>query len=153
MGNLIRYWLIVVLLLADQALKTYIRTKLVPGWSIVLIPGVLNLTYLRNSGAAFGLLTRKTEFSVIITVVAISTIIYVYPQLPKNKKMLRTGLSLGLAGALGNLIDRVRFGYVIDMFDLNFWPGIFNLADLAIVVGVILIIIDLLVVVEREAER
>lgn len=136
-------WLVPILLLADQGLKLYVRAHFIPGWSVPLIPGVIDLTYLRNPGAAFGFLPGQTGFLVIISIAAVGAIIYLLSTLPIDKKLLRIGLSLGLTGAVGNLLDRVLYGYVVDMFDLSFWPGVFNIADLTIVTGVLLIIAEL----------
>ncbi|MBO8125936.1 MAG: signal peptidase II [Firmicutes bacterium] len=135
--------LVPLILLVDQGLKFYVKTHFRPGWSVELIPGVIDLTYLRNPGAAFGLFHHRTELLILMGVLAVTLIFIYYRRLPPEKYILRYGLAFGLTGALGNLLDRLFYGYVIDMFNLSFWPGVFNVADVAIIVGIALIVIEL----------
>ncbi|NLY56230.1 MAG: signal peptidase II [Firmicutes bacterium] len=145
--------LVPLLVILDQAIKLFVRYNLHPGRSINLIPGVLKLTYLRNTGAAFGFLAHETEFLVSVGILAVLAVFYFLRRLPVERRWTRYGLSLGLAGAIGNLLDRVRYGYVVDMFQLKHWPGVFNLADVLIISGGILVIIELLRLDERELRK
>ena len=111
--------------------------------SIPIIRNVFHLTYVNNTGAAFSLLQGKTSFFIVVTILALFFALYFYFKVDKEKVWLRLGIALALGGALGNLIDRLRFGKVIDFFDFRIWP-VFNIADCAVVVGVILICWELL---------
>lgn len=134
----------VLIIIADQLFKHWIVMHISLGMSIAIIPHVLSLTNIRNNGAAWSILSGQTIFFYIITVIAVALLGYLYVKSLKNKQALlyRLGLALVLAGALGNFIDRLRFKYVVDMFQLDFinFP-IFNIADMALTIGVILIII------------
>ena len=110
--------------------------------SIPVITNVFHITYVHNFGAAFGLFAHRTDFFIFVTTVVVLLIFVFLRHLPKEQKLLRAALVLQLGGATGNLIDRVRLGYVIDFFDLRVWP-VFNVADIAIVFGVGLLILDL----------
>jgi len=108
------------------------------GQSIPLIKNVLAITYVRNPGAAFGLLPYRTIFFIVVTLLVMGMIIYYYRVLPAGYWLLRLGLALQLGGAIGNFIDRVRHSSVVDFIDVKFFPPVFNLADTAIVLGVVL---------------
>ncbi|MBQ2661452.1 MAG: signal peptidase II [Clostridia bacterium] len=134
-------------LLLDQitkALSAFYLTTL-PFHSYTLIDGVLNLTYVKNTGASFGMLSGARWFFIVLTVVACGFIIYF---LIRERKTMHTfmkiSVSLILSGALGNLIDRVFLGYVRDMIEpafINF--AIFNIADCAITLGVAFLMLDI----------
>jgi signal peptidase II len=102
-------------------------------------------TYVENRGAAFGLLQDQTTFFVLVGLVVIGVIAASYRYLPRSGFMLHLALGLQLGGAIGNLIDRVRQGYVVDFVDFgyrsNWWP-VFNVADSAIVIGVALLALN-----------
>ncbi len=128
-------------LIADQASKAWV-TKNIPLNTIRdIIPQLgqwFVLTHITNSGAAFGLFP---QFGLVFTFVALGVsfvIVAYYRSIPAGQWLVRISLGLQLGGAIGNLIDRVRFGHVIDMLYLRFWP-VFNLADSAIVLGVALL--------------
>ena len=112
-----------------------------PGESLPVIDGIFHLTYIRNTGAGFGLFAGKQRFLIIITIIIlISLIIYRYKN---GKSLLRDAVLVFLfAGALGNLLDRVRLSYVIDYLDFRVWP-VFNLADILINIGAGLLIISI----------
>ncbi len=109
------------------------------GESIPLIDGIFHLTYSVNPGAAFGILAYQTTFFVVATVVLMVIIIWLFLKLGPEYQLVKIALSLQFGGAVGNLLDRIRTGYVIDFFDLRIWP-IFNVADMAIVSGVAILI-------------
>jgi signal peptidase II len=134
----------------DQIIKAAITARLELYQVIVLVPGLLNLTYIRNTGGAFGLLADldpSLAFPLFAgaTVAAVGVLGYIYLATPPKKAWTRLGCMLVLGGALGNLVDRVRFRQVIDFIDLHWgayhWPA-FNLADCAITVGVALIVLE-----------
>lgn len=132
-------------LILDQLTKWAIHSRFKVGESVDLIQSFLALTYVRNKGAAFGILQTadprfREPFFLVIPLIAIGIISYLYYRLEPEKKASAVALSLILSGAVGNLIDRVRFGYVIDFVDAHWndvyhWPA-FNVADSCIVVGV-----------------
>ncbi len=124
-------------LAADQITKALAERFLLghPDQSMHVISDFARLTYVSNRGAAFGILQDRTEFFVVVGLVVVGVILASYWYFPVTSGVLNLALGLQLGGAVGNLIDRVRFGYVVDFIDLGVWP-VFNLADSAIVVGV-----------------
>jgi signal peptidase II len=106
--------------------------------SIPLIGEQIRLTYVENRGAAFGLFQDQTTFFVLVGIVVIAVIVASYRQIKEPNGLLNLALGLQMGGAIGNLVDRVRYGYVVDFFDLSVWP-VFNVADSAICVGVTLL--------------
>jgi len=133
----LRLFLIVAaVMLVDQLSKQFIIRTMEIGQSITVISNFLYITYVRNPGAAFGMLPYQTAFFVVITVLVGAFIIYYYRLLTEDHKWLRLGLSLQLGGALGNLVDRLNEGYVVDFINFTIWPPVFNIADSAIVIGI-----------------
>ncbi len=136
-------WLVIILIVAlDQLTKYYISLNMFPETSLPVINGIFHITYVLNPGAAFGLFKYKTGFFLAIAVVLIALVAYLYPRLPKQRIYLRWGMTLMTSGAVGNVIDRLRTGYVVDFFDFRIWP-VFNVADIAIVCGVALMTWDI----------
>ena len=119
----------------DQLSKFYIQANMVLGMSIPVLQDVFHITYILNPGAAFGLFEHQTMFFVFIAVCMVVAAIYFYPRIPKQYILLRFGTGLIVGGAMGNVIDRIKTGYVVDFFDFRIWP-IFNIADVGIVCGV-----------------
>jgi signal peptidase II len=150
-AKLITGWLAVILIL-DQLTK-YIVDRTIPlHHSIPVIDDVFSLTYIRNTGAAFGMLAGsaahfRLPFLVIFSLVAIGFIIVMVRRLPPGETGLITALAFILGGAIGNLIDRVVYGEVIDFLDFYWstyhWPA-FNLADSFITVGVLITVFYLI---------
>ncbi|ACX52700.1 lipoprotein signal peptidase [Ammonifex degensii KC4] len=133
------FWLTFLLsFLLDQVTKLWALSYL--SRPLVLIPGLLTLRCVHNPGAAFGLLAHQTPLLILVAAVASLVLLLGYKRLRLNAPpIIHWGLGFFLGGTLGNLVDRVRFGYVVDFIDFGFWP-VFNLADVAIVVGVGLIL-------------
>ncbi len=129
------------IIVLDQISKYFIVSLMQVGQSIPLINNFLHITYVRNPGAAFGMLPYQTLFFILVTLVVAVLIIYYYRTLSDDHKWLRFGLALQLGGAIGNLIDRVMEGYVVDFIDFKIWPPVFNIADSAIVIGITIFII------------
>ena len=111
------------------------RVAFSPGHSFPLVPSILHLTYVQNTGAAFGLFPGYPRVFVMLAVVVAGWIIVELTRTRPRAWPVETGLLVILGGALGNLIDRLRFGYVVDFIDLRVWP-VFNLADSAVTIGV-----------------
>jgi signal peptidase II len=136
----------------DQVTKALVRARLPLHESVTVIPGFFDLTHVRNTGAAFGMLNDlefayKPVFMVAIALVALSAVASYALTMPAGQRVARFGLALILGGAVGNLIDRATTGYVVDFVDV-YWRGVhfwaFNVADSAITVGVVLMLLDLL---------
>ncbi len=127
-----------LILLADQFLKGWVIGQFQLGQSRPLILNIVHLTLVHNTGTAFGLFQDKNFFFVILSVVVIAGLAVL--SLKEGKKsdsvFSWVPLVLLLGGAVGNLIDRLRFGYVIDFIDFRFWP-VFNIADSCITVGIV----------------
>lgn len=136
----------------DQYSKFYIQTHMLPGVSIPVIQNVFHITYVLNPGAAFGMLEHQTAFFILVASVLLAGAIYFYPRIPARSFMLRYGIGLQAGGAIGNVIDRVRTGYVVDFLDFRVWP-VFNMADIAIVTGVGFIIFHILYLSGKEDEN
>ncbi|MHB1127746.1 MAG: signal peptidase II [Bacillota bacterium] len=137
------FLIIAFAILLDQGSKMFIQSTMHLGDSLPVIWGIFHITFIKNPGAAFGVLANRTSLFVAITVLVVLVILALYRQIPPEWKILRIGLAMLVGGALGNLLDRVRMGTVVDFLDLRFWP-IFNLADTFVVVGVILLCWELL---------
>lgn len=128
--------IVLIIVVLDQISKNIVQS-LRQGESIELIPGFLNIGNYFNTGASFGMLGNQTWFLILFSIVIIGLIIYYYNKIPKEYNVL-TALILG--GTIGNLIDRLFLGFVVDFIDLSFWPA-FNIADIAVTLGAILIIV------------
>ena len=129
---------VAVVVAMDQISKLLVRANLEHGESWPS-EGVLRLTHGTNTGSAFGLFPDQTAALVVASVIAIGFLAYFYRAHALPRRLLRFAIALQLGGALGNLIDRVRAGAVVDFIDLGWWP-VFNLADSAIVVGIALLL-------------
>lgn len=148
-------WVVIVIVVLDQITKAMVHASLSYGESSTIIPGFLNLVHVRNEGVAFGLLNNldipyKAVLTTALAGLALGVIGYYFSsQLQPHEKLARFGLASIAGGAIGNLIDRVRQGYVLDFVDVysgdwHFWA--FNVADSAITIGAILVFADLLLV-------
>jgi signal peptidase II len=133
-------------LVLDQLTKALVLEHLALGASLPVIDGFFDLTHVHNPGGAFGFLATmsaqvRAALFIAATLLAAGLILWFYVQAPANQRLLSFGLALILGGALGNLIDRVRFGVVVDFLDLYIgelhWPA-FNVADSAVTVGVLI---------------
>jgi len=127
------------ILLIDQLSKFLVCSKLVPGVSIPVIKNVFHISLVHNTGCAFGMFRYQTFFLTGLSMLTVVVILIFYWRTARSERMLRIGTGLLMGGACGNLIDRLRFGYVIDFLDFQVWP-VFNIADSAVTVGVALII-------------
>ena len=136
-----------LILAIDQLTKYLIAAKMTIGDSYTVIPHFLNITSHRNNGAAWGILSGKMGFFVIITLIILAILIIFYIKEAKGNLFMQIALSLLFAGAIGNFIDRLFHGEVVDFIDTNIFGydfPIFNVADSSLTVGVIFIIIALL---------
>ena len=147
-----------LVVLVDQLSKYLVMARLGTGqfWEIApwLAP-VFRVTHVTNTGAAFGLFREWGDFFVVVATIVVVAIIFYYHHLPDGQWLMRVALGLQLGGAIGNLVDRLCQGFVVDFIDLNFWPlrewPVFNVADSSIVAGVVLL--ALLMIWEERCGR
>ncbi len=141
----------------DQATKALVRARFELFDSVPVLPGFFNLTRIHNTGAAYGMLNgtdlpgKPLILSIVAAAALVALVLYA-ASLPAEQRITRSGLALIIGGAAGNLIDRVTAGYVVDFVDVfvgtwHFWA--FNVADAAITVGVVLMLLDLIGVGRR----
>ncbi len=130
------YLIAIILIVIDQLVKFWVRSAIPLGASVPFIPGVMELTYTQNTGAAFSSLS---EFTGVLTAVSLAASVALAVLLWKNVfpgKWGKVSLTLILAGAVGNLIDRMILGYVTDMFEPTFIRfAVFNVADICVTLG------------------
>jgi len=133
-----------------------------PGRRVTVVDGYLAMSYVRNPGAAWGFLARTHEdfrrpFFIGISLVAMFFILYLFRRLEPGQRMMMIALSLVMGGAVGNFIDRLRYNYVVDFIDFHIrrsfkWPT-FNVADIAITVGVVLLFFEMFVLPRLRRPR
>lgn len=138
------YIIITILVVIDQIIKYFSLTSLKAVGSYPIIEGFFHLTYVENRGAAFGMLeNRQWLFIIITSIVLLGIFLYLRKNIDKRLKLI---LSVVAAGAIGNLIDRIYHGFVVDMFDFRgIWQFVFNFADICVVLGGIALIVLLMV--------
>ncbi len=134
------FGLAIIVIAIDQVSKAIVADTLSHGRVITLLAGLVQLDYTVNSGAAFGILRARGLLFILVAVVVSVGIVVSYRRVVTSPLAVRVALGLILGGAIGNLIDRVRLGYVVDFIDLGWWP-VFNLADSSIVIGVALLVL------------
>ena len=152
---LVMLGIVVVSVGIDQWSKQWAQTDLQhrPRRSITVVPGYVGLNYVRNSGAAWGFLSRadpnvRKPFFVGVSLLAMLFILVLFRRLESGQRWLAVALSMVMGGAVGNFIDRVRQGYVVDFLDVHlrhhfYWPK-FNVADIAITVGVVMLLLEMI---------
>jgi len=140
-------WTAFAILLADQVAKKLVVTLMRVGESVNLLGPAVRFTRTENTGAAFGILRGRSLLFVVISALACVAIVAFHRAIARQRRVEQFGFSLVLGGALGNLVDRVRLGAVVDFIDVGVrdlrWPA-FNVADSAIVVGVTLLAVRFL---------
>ena len=146
---------------ADQSTKIIVERLLSLNQFIVIIPNFFDIRYIRNTGAAFGIMARlpdaaRLPFLIGVSLIAMGLIFYLFYKAEKERLVYLVSLSLVFSGAIGNLIDRIMFGEVRDFLHLHVynlsWP-VFNVADSAITVGIVLLAYELLIVEPRLKTR
>ena len=124
------------MLLTDQLTKAWTRARFQPSESLPVLPPVFQLTYVQNTGAAFGIFQGRTTLFILCSTAVIAWIVVEFWRWRRQPMTLTLlGLALVLGGAVGNLIDRLWLGYVTDFLDFRVWP-VFNVADTCITIGV-----------------
>ena len=132
---------------SDQIIKLIVDKKVILNGSIEIIPNFFNITHVHNYGAAWSILTNKSVFLIFIAIISLVIIYFYFIKDKSLKKIDIIFLSMLISGIIGNMIDRVRFGYVVDYLDFNLFGydfPVFNLADTLIVLAVIILIIKTL---------
>lgn len=131
-----------LVIIIDRFAKFLVFNNLLEGQSIEAVPKIFHITLVLNTGAAFGLFKEKNQFFIVSSFIVI-TLIFLYVIFDKEKDIFKqSALGLILGGAIGNLIDRLLFGHIIDFLDFRVWP-VFNIADSAITVGSLLLVLRL----------
>jgi len=149
------YIIVIAILVAiDQAIKFVVSSNMSPQESITVIDGVFHITYIYNTGAAFGILQgQRTLLTVIASVLVIGILIFIYKKAKDSHFTFPLSLSLICGGGIGNLIDRIRIGGVVDYLDFNVFPPIFNAADIFVCVGCGLLIIHMIFFDKQKKEN
>jgi signal peptidase II len=160
-----KYWVLLIacllILILDQFTKYEVEQKLPLHHRVEVISNFFNLTHVRNAGGAFGIFGGRrggwgTVFFVGISVLAIGSLFYFIWKVKEDEKNLNLSFSLVLAGAIGNLIDRLRYGEVIDFLEFYlssfYWPA-FNIADSAICIGIGLMAFEILIWDHKKAAK
>ncbi|CAJ2231652.1 signal peptidase II [Fructilactobacillus sanfranciscensis] len=134
----------IILLIFDQLIKFQTRVNIKLGQEIKIIPKILSFTYLQNTGAAWSFMEGNSIFFLLVAIFAILVFIYLLYKC-RNEYFISLGIALMLTGTVGNLIDRIKFGFVTDMIKIDFinFP-IFNIADMCLTFGVIILLFSLL---------
>lgn len=148
---MIYYMLAALLIVVDQLSKWAILQNFELYEEKILLPGFLSLFYIQNRGAAWGIFEGRMIFFYIITVFVVGYLIYMFHKEKTDSKLVGVSFSLILSGAIGNFIDRLVNGFVVDMFRLDFinFP-IFNVADMCLTIGVALMLIHVLFFEKEE---
>jgi signal peptidase II len=123
--------LIILIFFLDQLTKRVIDQALTLKQSITILPNILYFTKAYNTGASFSILQGQQWFFILFAFLVIIAIIYYYKKIPINNRLF---IAFILAGTIGNLVDRLQYGYVIDFIDFKIWP-VFNIADTAVCIG------------------
>ena len=140
----------------DQLTKVLVLKLMTLGQSISVIPGVINLTYIQNGGAAFGMLSNHRWVFMVISIVAIGGIGAYLFGFCKERISLQLGLAMIVGGGVGNMIDRIAYGYVVDMIDFclfSFWKWIFNVADAFVCIGAGFVVLALILDIISESRK
>ena len=145
-----------IIIIFDVISKIFISNILILNKSITIIPNFFYLTYTHNYGGAWSIFDNSTLFITIVSFLIIIGIIYYLFKNKVTKKIEIVGYSLLLGGAIGNLIDRIVYGYVIDFLDfyiLGYDYSIFNIADIGIVIGIILLLVSMILEVYKNDNK
>ncbi len=157
-SRLLFYGGAVTALVVDQLSKSWVVNTFpayTPTDFFPWLSPILSFTFVRNTGVAFGLFPQLGEIFKVLVACVIVGIVLFQRSLPQTETWMRLALGLVTGGALGNLVDRLTRGFVVDFLDVNFWPfrnyAVFNAADSAIVVGVAVLLLDSFLMPQEEA--
>jgi signal peptidase II len=146
------YLIVILVFVSDQASKALIQRTMMFGEYRRILGSAFMLSLTQNTGGAWGLLPSGNKIFVAFAGVAIVALVYAYHRIARGDLLVGSAFALALGGALGNLLDRLRYGYVVDFFDVRIihWP-IFNVADSAISLGIVLLLLHYLQSMRAEA--
>lgn len=130
----------VIVIFLDQLTKQLVKANFQLNESLPIIKNILHFTYITNTGSAFGLFKSFNIFFIIFSIIVVLAIFYFMRKIKQNERLMQFSVGLLLGGTIGNLIDRISYGYVVDFIDFRIWP-VFNVADSAITISIILLII------------
>ena len=153
------YWLLIIfaLVVIDQVTKMFAVHLLTAGQSVDVIDGVFRFTYVENRGAAFGMLSEHRWVFMIISVIAIALLLIYLWKYPPESKFAGMAICMIAGGGIGNMIDRVKLGYVIDFLDFcafpDLWMWVFNVADAFVCVGGGMLVVWLIISTVKEAKE
>jgi len=131
--------LTIIVILLDQIIKYIVSKYIQPSQSIPIIKDIIHLTYIQNTGAGFGILKGWNAILIFVSLIIIGIILFYFDRIIKEKQ-IHIPIALILGGAIGNLIDRVFLGHVIDFIDFRIWPA-FNISDSCITIGALWLIV------------
>lgn len=132
----------IIILVLDQLVKHLVSGSMRLGESIPVIKDVFHITYVLNPGAAFGMLEHQRWIFILVAAAVLLAAGIFYSRLKQESTLLQAGAGMLLGGAVGNLVDRIQTGLVVDFLDFRVWP-VFNIADVAICVGAGILIVDM----------
>lgn len=138
------FFISALIVVIDQLSKVAVRANMYVGESISVIGDFFRLTHIENYGAAFSLLSGYRLFLILVPVVAIIVAVWYLHSHKDEHWMMASSVVVIIAGGIGNLIDRIAFGKVTDMFDFSIFPPVFNVADIAVTLGCVMLIIYVL---------
>ena len=149
--------MIVALVVVDQVSKLMVSYLLAPIGSVDIIPDVFRFTYVENKGAAFGMLSDNRWIFMVTSVIAILALLVYLWKFRPDSILACTAISMIIAGGIGNMIDRVALGYVIDYLDFcafpNLWMWVFNIADVCVCIGGALLVLWLIISMVDDAKK
>ena len=138
--NLFIFSIALIIVFLDQITKFLVRQNFKLNESIPVIKNALHLTYVTNTGSAFGLFKGINLFFILLSIFVVIMIFHYLRKIAESEKLLQFSVGLLLGGAIGNLIDRILYGAVTDFLDFRIWP-VFNVADSAVTIGIILLMV------------
>lgn len=138
--------------IADRLSKSLACGMLPLGRSVPVMPGIFHITLVFNTGAAFGIFKGAAAFFIVAAVIAILAIAFYVMRRSSVDRLMSFALGLILGGAISNLVDRVRYGYVIDLLDFRVWP-VFNIADSCITIGTLILALKIIIASRKDQEH
>lgn len=143
-------WIVAIVVFAlDRLSKAAVLAQFVPGESRLVVPHLLWWTYVQNNHGAFGLFGSSPFLLILLAVIVLGVFAFAFKDQVRRSALVRTAFGMILGGAIGNIIDRVQHQWVVDFIDFKtIWPNVFNVADSAITIGVVLLVLSSL---RREA--
>lgn len=142
-----------VIIVIDQIIKYLVLEFLAPVGSVTVINNLFSLVYVENRGAAFGIFQNQVWVFAIITLIMIAFFVYILVSGKIKGKLFTTSAILIIGGGIGNLIDRIFRGFVVDYLSISFFPPVCNFADYCITIGAVLFIISMFITSDKKSEK